>query len=145
MSLVGLKNGNGTQVLVTKAVYRALEKMPYRSQDNKKLDAKVIARYFLASMTAYVLEADNLEEGIVFGLIDCGNYGFEYGAISLYELAGVAIPVTINGHRFEHIKVAIERDINVKPLKKTLGQCIEIYVERDRMPSFLFEEDEEAI
>ena len=108
-----------TQKLFTKAIENALKKYGYRSQDGKGKDAKVIARFFGGSVyTCYILESTE-DSDILYGLANLG-YGFEYGTLSRSELESVRIPP---------FNLPLERDITVEPLKKTLGECMEMYKE----------------
>lgn len=130
------------QKMVTKEIEDAINKTPYRSQDGKKLDAKVIARYFGGPITTYVLEGYQLEGETwdgdsVFGLQSIG-YGFEYGSIPLKELFETGYYVECNG---EQKWRPIERDTSVEPLKMTLGECAAMYGEK--LPAFLYKKDDE--
>lgn len=102
--------------LFTKPVMTAIEKTPIYSQDGKGMNAKVIARFFLQSHTWYVLEGSTTGE--LYGLVDTG-YGFEYGYFTIEQL--------------ERVKgrwgLTVERDLAVKPLKMTLGECATMYGE----------------
>lgn len=106
------------QKLFTKAIENALKKYGYASQDGKGKDAKVIARFFGGCYTCYILESTD-DEDILFGLADLG-YGFEYGTISRSELESVRVPP---------FNTPLERDKLIEPLKKTLGECMEMYSE----------------
>lgn len=103
-------------LLVTQGIRKALRKMPYGSQDGKGLNAKVIARYFRGNMTAYVLESEG--DTKVFGLVDLGG-GFEYGSFDLADYESIN----------KRYVFPVERDLSVKPLKMTLGECMEMYCE----------------
>lgn len=116
--------------LFTKEFLNALEKFPYRSQDGKGQEAKVIGRFFLpgSAVTWYVLENDEQEENdpfnstgvhYVYGLVDLG-YGLEYGYFSLEE---------IETARSNFFRLPAERDLSVKPGQMTLGECMKMYSE----------------
>lgn len=116
--------------LFTKQFLDALEKYPYRSQDGKGLEAKVLGRFFLpgSAVTWYVLENDEKIENdpynstgvhYVYGLVDIG-YGLEYGCFSLEE---------IEKARSNFCRLPAERDFSVKPGKMTLGECMRMYSE----------------
>ncbi len=114
-----------SQKLVTKAIQAALKKYPIYSQDGKKDQALVIARYFLpgSGLTTYILEGDPVT-GECFGCQSLtGPAGFEYGYIDLDQLLNIRI-------RFQgRLSLPIERDISIIPGKKTLGECMAIYGE----------------
>lgn len=105
--------------LITSSIRKALDKTPYKSQDGKGLEAKVIARYFRGNMTAYVLESEG--DTKVFGLVDLGD-GFEYGSFDLADYEKIN----------KRYIVPVERDIYVKPFEYTLAECFAIYQEADR-------------
>ena len=133
------------QPFFTPEIEKALIGHPYRSQDGKGMEAKVIARYFNPTGTGtwYVTEmADYLhkvgkkegyqtydkvdkqfqfrrmEDIVLFGLAELG-YEFEWGSFSMNELAGLLLP-----HGLE-----IERDEHIPPLKYTLEECFKMYNE----------------
>lgn len=101
-------------VLFTDEVNKALKKYPYRSQDGKGKDAKVICRIFGGCYTAYILEADEREDDILYGIASFG-YGFEYGTIYKPSLEASSF---------------LERDTSVIPEQKTLGECMKLYNEK---------------
>lgn len=103
--------------LFTKPVENAIEKTPFYSQDGKKGEAKVIARFFLQNCTWYVLEGNNAT-GELYGLVDMG-YGFEYGYFDRRQLE------TVRGAW----GLGVERDLSIKPLKMTVAECMTMYGE----------------
>ncbi len=105
------------QKLFTKKIENALAKFPYGSQDGKGKDAKVIARFFVAQATWYILEKEN--DDILFGLANLG-YGFEYGSISRRELETL---------RVRPFGLGVERDTSIEPCEYTLGECMAMYGE----------------
>lgn len=119
------------QKLITKAIEKAINNVPYGSTDGQKGDAKVIARFFGGACTFYVLEGyqqngQNPWDGeTVYGLVDFG-YGFEYGPFSIKDLEK-GYPMNCFGHK---LFMPFERDIFVEPLKRTLGECAKMYNEK---------------
>ena len=118
------------QKLITKAIENAINKMPYGSQDGKRENAKVIARIFGGSITAYILEGyqtgdEKWDGNTVFGLVDIG-YGFEYGPFNVKDFE--------KGYKFGAIRLPFERGIYVEPLKQTIGDLAKENGETGRMP-----------
>lgn len=99
------------QKLFTAQIKKALAKYPTYSQDGKGMDAIVIARFFVANATWYVLEG--VDENTVYGLVNLG-YGWEYGYISIKELESIRV----KGY------FPVERDICVPCAKQTLRECM---------------------
>ena len=126
---------------------KALINHPYRSQDGKGLQAKVLVRFFnpVGTGTWYVTEmADilytkdqgkgsdyvtydkvdkqfqfrRMEDVVLFGLAELG-YEFEWGSFSMNELSSLLLP-----HDME-----IERDEHIPPMKYTLEECFKMYNE----------------
>lgn len=118
--------------LVTEAILKALRKTPYGSQDGSGRGARVIARYFVAHCTWYVLEDESYEKtGTVYGLANLGH-GWEYGPFSIPEIGRVSVPVSVRNMKGEVISIGlaeVERDRFVRPLKMTLGECERTYGE----------------
>jgi len=118
------------QKLITKAIEKAINKTPYRSQDGKGADAKVIARIFGGRLTAYILEGYQLDGeawdgNTVYGLVEIDG-GFEYGPFNLKDFE--------NGYKFGPYRLPFERDIYVDPLKDTIGYLAHLNGETARMP-----------
>lgn len=116
--------------LITKAIEKAVNKNFYGSQDGKRGEAKVIARLFGGSITAYILEGyhskgEKWGGDCVYGLFNIG-YGFEYGAFSLkeYERGGLLVLT-----EFGTVRLPFERDLSVDPMKMTLAECAKMYGE----------------
>lgn len=104
------------QKLLTKEIEKLIAKYPYRSQDGKGLDAKVLVKYFLpcGAHTWYITEGEKLENGdyILYGWVNFG-YGYEFGPVLLSELENTEV-------NFLWGYVQIERDIMVNNGKDTL-------------------------
>ena len=115
------------QKLITKAIEKAISKVPYGSTDGQKGEAKVIARFFGGSFTFYILEGyqQNGQEPwdgeTVYGLVNIG-YGFEYGPFNISDLK--------RGYRIGNLRMPFERDSSVEPMKYTLEVCARIYGEK---------------
>lgn len=118
--------------LVTEEILKALRKTPYGTQDGAGRGAKVIARYFVAQCTWYVLEDESYEEtGAVYGLANIG-FGWEYGTFSIREIESLSVPLHVmdeNGNKILVGGARAERDRFVRPLEKTLAECAETYGE----------------
>ena len=136
------------QPFLTDEVKKALAKYPYRSQDGKGMQAKVIVRFFnpVGTGTWYVTEMadvlyrknankgtdyvtyekrdpnfsfDKVKDIVFFGRAELG-YEFEWGSFSMSELETLILP-----HDME-----IERDEHIPPLKYTLEECFKMYNEQ---------------
>jgi len=118
------------QKLITKAIENAIRKTPYGSQDGKKENAKVIARLFGGSVTAYILEgyqmpSEEWDGNTVYGLVDMG-YGFEYGPFNLNDFK--------RGYAYGPFRLPYERDAYVGVLKETIGDLSKENNETEKMP-----------
>ena len=95
--------------LLTKEIVKRLENYPLYSQEGKKKDAVVVAKFFLplGAWTWYVMEA-NLHDNILYGVIVNGSGECEYWYFSLTELQEL---------RATRFRLPVERDIAFKPTK----------------------------
>lgn len=109
------------QKLLTVAIKNAAKKFPLGSQDGKKGDAVVLARFFTpaSSFTWYMLEY-NQETDEAYGLVF--GHETEYGYFSLNELQNAKHEVSFMGISSEI--QAVERDISVDPKKYTLAELL---------------------
>ena len=100
--------------LVTKEIANRLAKDPIRSQEGKETNATIICKFFLASFTWYVLEAEKIgaNDYEFFGVVD--NAGRkEYGYFRLSELESLRVWGCLK----------VERDMYFKP--QTIANCRE--------------------
>jgi len=93
--------------LLTKEIERKLEAYPYRSQDGKGLDAKVIVKFFnpMGSGTWLITEGEKQTYGdwLLYGY--CNIFQWEWGSVMLSELESVCLPFGLG----------IERDLYCDP------------------------------
>ena len=102
--------------LITKQIEKRLEKYPLYSQANKGSDAEIVCKFFLASYTWYVLEAEKQANGdyLFYGIVSNRN-GQERGYFRLSELASLRVWGCVK----------VERDIYFDPVK--IADCRELY------------------
>lgn len=102
--------------LVTKQIEKRFEKYPLYSQDGKGNNATIICKFFLASWTWYVLEAQKQQNGdyLFYGIVDNGRE-LERGYFSLSELERLRVWGCLK----------VERDMYFDPIK--VADCKEIY------------------
>lgn len=110
-----------TQKLLTAAIKNAAKKFPLYSQEGRKEEAVVLARFFTpaSNMTWYVLEYD-IERDEAFGVVV--GQETEYGYFSINELQNLRQEISFFG-RIAKIQ-AVERDVTVDPKKNTIGQLM---------------------
>lgn len=120
------------QKLITAAIKNAAKKFPLYSQDGKKGQAVVLARFFTpaSNLTWYMTEL-NTETGEAFGVVV--GYETEYGYFNVNELQ--CLKMTTG---FLRGMQAVERDICVDPKEYTLEECMRR--NGDEIPSWLQEE-----
>lgn len=113
-----------TQKLLTSAIKTAARKFPLGSQDGKRGEALVLARFFTpaSSYTWYMLEYDE-ENDEAFGYIVGPEP--EYGYFSVKELQEARMQ-----SGFLRGMQAVERDISVDPKKRTLADLLKAYGEK---------------
>ena len=103
--------GQGREImkLLTKEIVNRLKNYPLYSQDGKKKEAVVVAKFFLplGAWTWYVMEA-NLNNNIAYGITVNGSGECEYGYFSLTELQEL---------RATKLGLSVERDIAFEPTK----------------------------
>lgn len=124
-----------TQKLITTAITNASKKFGLYSQDGKRGQAVVLARFFTpaSNMTWYMTEFDP-ETGDGFGVVvGCET---EWGYFNLNEMQNAKMQ-----SGFFRGMQAIERDIHVTPKKQTLIECMKSY--GDEIPSWLLPKEEE--
>lgn len=93
-----------------------LEKQPLYSQDGKKGETIVIAKFFLGSYTWYITELD-MSTGEAFG-VTVNEYGAELGYVSIPELAKLTTHCKVVGDGLsESLPVGVERDVMFTPTK----------------------------
>lgn len=102
--------------LITKQIEKRLEKYPLYSQDSKGDNATIVCKFFLASWTWYVLEAQKQANGdyYFFGIVDNGR-AREYGYFSLSELESLRVWGCVK----------VERDMYFDPIK--ISDCRELH------------------
>lgn len=102
--------------LVTKQIEKRFEKYPLYSQDGKGNNATIICKFFLASWTWYVLEAQKQPNGdyLFYGIVDNGTE-CERGYFYLSELERLRVWGCLK----------VERDMYFDPIK--VADCKEIY------------------
>ena len=124
-----------TQKLITAAITNASKKFGLYSQDGKRGQAVVLARFFTpaSNMTWYMTEFDP-ETGDGFGVVvgQCTEWGY----FNLNEMQNEKMQ-----SGFFRGMQAIERDIHVTPKKQTLIECMKSY--GDEIPSWLLPKEEE--
>jgi len=80
--------------LLTKEIEKRLEAHPYRSQDGKGFDAKVIVKFFnpLGDGTWLITEGEKQSDGdwLLFGY--CHIFEWEWGTVMLSELQSLRLP-----------------------------------------------------
>lgn len=125
-----------TQKLITAAIKNAAKKFPLYSQDGKKGNAVVLARFFTpaSNLTWYMTEFDP-ESGDGFGVVV--GHETEYGYFNLNEMQGARMQ-----SGFFRGMQAIERDICVDPKEYTLAECMRR--NGDEIPSWLKDEEEKS-
>ena len=115
--------------LMTKELAESLEKYPIYSQDGKKADAVVVAKYFfpLTALTWYVTEGRKEEDDyLFFGLVVGTDTSAEMGYFSLSQL----LDINVCG-------LKVERDMYFKPRKlseichKPVKEYIDHYFKED--------------
>ena len=94
--------------LITKQIERLLSEYPLGSQDGKRDEAIVIAKFFLtsSSFTFYMIEG-SVEEQTGYGIIIGFDNKAEYGYISLQEMQTIR----------NSFGLGVERDLYVKSCK----------------------------
>lgn len=101
--------------LITKQIEKRLERYPLYSQDGKGNNATILCKFFLASHTWYVLEAQRQKDGdyLFYGIVK--GLETERGYFTLSQL--------------ENLRwmgcVKVERDRYFEPTK--VGDCDELY------------------
>lgn len=115
--------------LMNKELAESLEKYPLYSQDGKKADAVVVARYFFpaTALTWYVTEGRKEDDDyLFFGLVVGTDTSAEMGYFSLSQL----LAINVYGLR-------VERDMYFKPRKlseichKPVKEYIDHYFKED--------------
>jgi len=104
--------------LLTKQIENRLEQFPYKSQDSKGLNAKVIVKFFspVGRGTWLITEGDKLDDGdwLLFGY--CNIFEWEWGSVLLSELESIKLPLGLSIERDLHIS----SDATVKELCRGL-------------------------
>lgn len=102
--------------LITKQIENRLAKYPLYSQDGKGDNATIVCKFFLASWTWYVLEAQKLSNGDYrfYGIVDNGREQ-ERGYFMLSELESLRVWGCVK----------VERDRYFDPIK--VADCKEVY------------------
>jgi hypothetical protein len=124
-----------TQKLITAAITNASKKFGLYSQDGKRGQSVVLARFFTpaSNMTWYMTEFDP-ETGDGFGVV-VGQFT-ELGYFNVNEMQNAKMQSGL----FRGMQ-AIERDIHVAPKKQTLIECMKSY--GDEIPSWLLPDEED--
>lgn len=110
--------------LITKQIENLLSKYPLRSQDGKRDNALVLAKFFMPSsaFTFYMLEGD-ISQQTAYGIIVGFDNSAEYGYISLNEMQTVRNRLGLGVERdmyFNKCKVSEIEDSQVKSLVERL-------------------------
>ena len=102
--------------LITKQIENRLSKYPLYSQDGKGNNATIVCKFFLASWTWYVLEAQKEANGdyLFYGIVDNG-YERERGYFRLSELESLKVWGCVK----------VERDRYFDPT--TIAKCNEFH------------------
>ena len=120
---------NSIMRLMNKELAESLEKYPLYSQDGKKADAVVVAKYFFpaTALTWYVTEGRKEDDDyLFFGLVVGTDTSAEMGYFSLSQL----LAINVYGLR-------VERDMYFKPRKlseichKPVKEYIDYYFKED--------------
>ena len=115
--------------LMNKELAESLEKYPLYSQDGKKADAVVVAKYFfpLTALTWYVTEGRKEDDDyLFFGLVVGTDTSAEMGYFSLSQLMDLNV-----------CGLKVERDMFFKPKKlgeicnKSVKEYIDHYFKED--------------
>lgn len=106
--------------LITKQIERLLSEYPLGSQDGKRDEAIVLAKFFMTSspFTFYMLEG-SVEEQTCYGIIIGFDNRAEYGYISLQEMQTIRNSFGLGVERdlyFKSCKVSEIDDEKVKSL-----------------------------
>jgi len=105
--------------LLTKEIENKLMKYPYRSQDGKGLEAKVLVKYFnpVGSGTWLITEGEKQDDGdwLLYGY--CHIFEWEWGTVMLSELQSLKLPFGLGIERDLHIG----NNATVKELKERVG------------------------
>ncbi|MCQ2103321.1 MAG: DUF2958 domain-containing protein [Fibrobacter sp.] len=120
--------------LLTEEIEKKAKMFPLYSQDGKKGDAIVIARYFTpwSNYVWYVLE---IEDETAFGYIVGPEP--EFGYFNIIDLQNMKQEVSVFGKPVE--MDAVELDASVIPCEKTLGELLEEH--NEPTPSYWNEEN----
>ena len=105
--------------LITKQIEKRLEKFPLYSQNGKGDNATIVCKFFLASWTWYVLEAQKQPNGdyLFYGIVDNGRE-LERGYFRLSELESLRVWGCVK----------VERDMYFNPI--VVGKCKEFSYEK---------------
>ena len=105
--------------LVTRQIEKRLEKFPLYSQNSKGDNATIVCKFFLASWTWYVLEAQKQPNGdyLFYGIVDNGRE-LERGYFRLSELERLRVWGCVK----------VERDMYFNPI--VVGKCKEFSYEK---------------
>ena len=120
------------QNLITKEIEDVAKNYPLYSQDGKRGDAVVLARFFTVNgnWTWYLTEYNPVtHEGFGYVL----GFDNEMGYIDVDELQKAKNQVFFNGKMVGE-RQAVERDINVHPGKETLAHLLDVY--KQEKPSY---------
>lgn len=105
--------------LRTPELEKLLKAHPLYSQDGKKAEALVICKFFLGSITWYVIEGSEEENDYILYGLTCNDQAAEFGYTSLNEMEGVEIETEIEdgtGQDKGSITLEIERDKYFSPI-----------------------------
>lgn len=105
--------------LITRQIEKRLEKFPLYSQNSKGDNATIVCKFFLASWTWYVLEAQKQPNGdyLFYGIVDNGRE-LERGYFRLSELESLRVWGCVK----------VERDMYFNPI--VVGKCKEFSYEK---------------
>lgn len=101
--------------LITKQIENRLSKYPLYSQDGKGNNATIVCKFFLASWTWYVLEAQKEANGdyLFYGIVENHN-GRERGYFRLSELESLRLWGCVKVERdryFDPVRIADCREM----------------------------------
>lgn len=109
--------------LMTKEIEKAFAKYPLYSQDGLGSNAKVVVKYFGGQATWLITEGEKQDDGdwMFFGYVTLGfpddfqrgKLLWEWGYVTLSQLQEI---------RFRPFGLGVERDLSVKPGKRTVAQ-----------------------
>lgn len=109
--------------LLTEAIKKRMKKYPLYSQDGKKDEAIVIAKFFInrGAWTWYITEGD-IDEDIMYGITVNGHGECEYGYVSISEMENLRTSDGLSIEREISFKPCTLRELNDRDVKRFLNR-----------------------